>query len=122
MPSPGTRCRTRCCDAQAPVPSFASMPSLPPVVVAALIVRSVPYYSHKCHHTGTRRSTRCCDAQGAGAIVYRNNAIFPARRGGRVDREGRAYEQSYSHRCHHHGTRRRTRCCDAQCAGALFIA
>ena len=57
------------------------MPFLPPVVVAALIVRAVPLFSHKCHLRSTRRSTRCCDAQGAGAVVLRINAIFTARRG-----------------------------------------
>ena len=34
--------------------------------------------------------TRCCDAQGADAVVSRKNAIYAARRGGRVNRERRA--------------------------------
>ncbi len=57
-------------------------------MVAALIVRSVPSdLPHKCHLRSTRRLTRCCDAQGAGAVVSRKNAMYAARRGGRVNRE-----------------------------------
>ena len=75
---------TRCCDAQgASALVFAKMPFLPPVVLAALIVRSVPQFSEsplnrKNAISVTRRRTRCCDAQGAGAVVSRFNAISTA--------------------------------------------
>ena len=48
---------------RAPVPCFR-INAMYRRRVAALIVRSVPAFSHKCHHTA-RRLTRCCDAQGA---------------------------------------------------------
>ena len=71
-------------------------------------------FAHKCHLLRARRRTRCCDAQGASAVVLRINAISTARRGGRVNREGRAFV------CRINaviiGTLRLTRCCDAQCA------
>ena len=68
----------------------------------------------------TRRVTRCCDAQGAGAIVFRINAISTARRGGRVNRERRALVD-FRINAIKPLTRRRTRCCDAQGAGAVVF-
>ena len=61
------------------------MPFVPPVVVAALIVRDVPSASSydvsvlriNAILLSTRRRTRCCDAQGASAVVFRKNAILP---------------------------------------------
>ena len=65
-----------------------------------------------------RCRTRCCDAQCASAIVIRINAIITARRGGCVNREGRACGRVIRIDAIIIGTSRRTRCCDAQCAGA----
>ena len=66
------------------------MPFLPPVVVAALIVRcqcrSISVFRINAIYPSTRRLTRCCDAQGAGAVVSRINAIARPRFG-RVNRE-----------------------------------
>ena len=66
-----------------------------------------------------RRFTRCCDAQGASALVCRKNAILTARRGGRVNRERGASRLYRYAKMPSRSTRRRTRCCDAQGAGAV---
>ncbi len=81
------RCRTRCCDAQgAGAVVFRINAILPPVVVAALIVRECLQFSHKCHLVPV--VTRCCDAS-APCLVYA--MPYATRRGGRVNREGRAF-------------------------------
>ena len=91
---------------------------LPPVVSpCSLIVREVPRFPHKCHLCRTRRCTRCCDAQGAGAVVFRINAMSATRRGAALI--VRSVPGLFTHKCHNLSARRRTRCCDAQCAGAI---
>ena len=69
---------------------------------------------------GSRCLTRCCDAQCAVAVVFRINAIFTSRRGGRVNREGRAIGVSRINAIFS-SARRRTRCCDAQGARAVVL-
>ncbi len=85
---------TRCCDAQGAGAIAFRNNAIFPARRGGRVDRDVACATFNCINAiipgTTRRSTRCCDAQGAGAIAFRNNAIFPARRGGRVDREGRA--------------------------------
>ena len=76
----------------APVPELiALMPSTPPVVVDALIVRIARaigrrYSSYNASTSSACSSTRCCDVQCARTVIERNNAVFTAGRGGRVNR------------------------------------
>ena len=54
--------------------------------------------------------------------VFRINAIFASPRDRRVIRDAQCASASFSQQCHLLVTRRRTRCCDAQCASALVCA
>ena len=66
----------------APVPELiALMPSTPPVVVAALIVRSVlgRVFAINASTSSAYCSTRCRDVHSAGAMVIDINAIVTAR-------------------------------------------
>ena len=55
------------------------------------------------------------------AVVLRKNAMYAARRGGRVNRERSACGRVCRTNAIISSTRRRTRCCDAQGAGAVVL-
>ena len=91
--SSATRCYTRCCDAQCAIATVISKNAIITTLRRGRVDREVAcagsiinFRKNAIAH-GTRCCTRCRDTQCAGAIVLRINAIFPARRGGRVDRD-----------------------------------
>ncbi len=92
------RRRTRCCDAQcAGAIVFAKCHHSPPVVVAALIVTCLCYvYRINAIILVPPVVVPVVVMLSAPVPCFRNNAIFPARRGGRVNREDVPAE-SYSH-------------------------
>ena len=128
MPSTITRRLTRCCDAQG---ASAFVYRFNAILAArrggrvdrersAIDVRySIIFINGSVLRINTiipgttSCRTRCCDAQGAGASVFRINAITAARRVGRVNRE-RGALVVISINAIFSFTRRGTRCCDAQ--------